>query len=676
MAHSLRALRIPRPHVAFDPAAAAGYARDRRDDLQRAWHDDPRRVMWLALWAPFWVGSDAPRPAMWGEIAADPGAIPPTPAGAWLAARIDRVTRQFRVAWMAGSILRGITLALLVLAGWSLLAILGFVGLPGWTAVVAVLGLGALVGAVHGWLVRPDRLLVAHMLDHTFGLEERIVTAFDRQADVSYLSRLQLADAANTLEEILTEVPRTTFFPIREAALCLVAAGALVTALLANVPQRPIDPVGTSPVAAFVPASERLAVRESPLPQQQVADEPTADRESLAEMQQQAREAQSAREDLATIGQALEDNPITQPAAESIANGDYAAAADSLRSAAESASQMPQGQRDSLADNLDAAADQVAETNPDLAQAARDAADALREGGPAAEEALESLADQIDNTGNQAQAPGGSPNLDESQPGGSDGTSEGQGEQGNESGSNEGNQSGNQQGEDGVASDPGEGADAAPGVQNAEQEQSNAPSQGSEGSAEEGAGSGSESGGQEPQDGQSGGAGTDQGGSGATSPEGESAGEQQGTTGAPDEETNASQGSGAGTGQTGANDQSGDSSVESPSDPQQSDPEAEVPQNGEAGDPPPSREDRGEEDDGTGTGSAGSSSIELEGSSDENIPSGGTSGSASLGSGSGSSTSSGDQGQGEVGVAGPDSNRVPDSLRDVVQDFFDGQEQP
>ena len=47
--------------------------------------------------------------------------------------------------------------------------------------------------------------------------------------------------------------------PVREAALCLVALGALVTTMLANVPQEPIDPMGPSPVPGFVPASDRLA---------------------------------------------------------------------------------------------------------------------------------------------------------------------------------------------------------------------------------------------------------------------------------------------------------------------------------------------------------------------------------------------------------------------------------
>jgi hypothetical protein len=78
--------------------------------------------------------------------------------------------------------------------------------------------------------------------------------------------------------------------------------------------------------------------------------------------------------------------------------------------------------------------------------------------------------------------------------------------------------------------------------------------------------------------------------------------------------------------------------------------------------------------DSTGSNSGGSTNLELQGTSGQGIPTGGDSGSSSLGSGSGSSTASGDQSQGDVGVAGPDSNRVPESLRDVVKDFFEGPE--
>ncbi len=665
MASRLPSFHVPSIDVGATPTRIADATGRGWASVRAAWRRDPVAFAWLALWSPFWIASDAPAPGLPGTRR-DGGVAPPTAAGAAIVERIDVVSRRFWISWFAGSIFRGVTLGLLLLATWSLIAALGPLTLPAWWTVTAVIVGGAVLGALHGWLLRPDRLMVARMLDHTFHLDERIVTAFDRDSDTSYVSRLQLADAANTLNDILQEIPRSSFVPVREAALCLVALGALVTTMLANVPQEPIDPMGSSPVPGFVPASDRLAVQEQPLPQTSRPQEPQSEA-SLVEMQEQAQRAQSAREDLAAIGAALQDNPLTQPAADSIANGSYAQAVDQLRGASSSVGTMPQEQRDALADNLDAAAGQLDETNPELAQAARDAADSLREGGPEAEQALNDLADQIDRAGEQAQQPGSSStNLDESQPGDAQGESEGK--EGSQSGSGENQQGGEQEQSSGEGTDPGEGSDAAPGVTNSNDESASS-SQG----GESGEGSASEQGGDAPQDGESSsGSSTNADSSGAGSDSEGQSGQQGEQTGAPDEETSASQGGGAGTGQSGANDQT-EPGGQGPnaSDTQDADPDAEVPQEGEAGDPPPSREDRGEEDDGTGSSSNSGESMELEGTSDENVPAGNNSGTSSLGSGSGSSTSSGDQGQGEIGVAGPDSNRVPENLRDIVQDYFD-----
>jgi len=670
MAHRLRPLRVPTIGIPERSDRLVAATHRRWAAIEAAWRRDPVAFAWLALWMPFWIASDAPPPAM-PRTARTRGATPPTAAGDVIAAKLDTVTRRFWVSWFAGSIFRGITLGLLVLAAWSLIAVFGPLSIPGWWTVSAVLAGGIVLGAVHGWFLRPDRLMVARMLDHTFGLDERIVTALDRESETSYVSRLQLADAANTLNEVLADVPRSTYVPVREAALCLVAIGALVTAMLANVPQKAIDPIGSSPVPGFVPASDRLAVQEQSLPQTSPPQQPQSEA-SLTQIQEDAQEAQSAREDLATLGEALQDNPLTQPAADSIATGSYSQAADQLREASSSVGTMPQAQRDSLADDLEAAADELEETNPELAQAARDAAGALREGGPEAEQALDSLADEIDQEAEQAGQQGGSsPNLDESSAGESEGDSEGQGQEAGQPGSGEGDQGEDPQQGSSEGTDPGQGSDAAPGVTDSSEQGEVSSAQGEGG----GEGSAVEQGGDAPQEGDasSGGGSESESSSAGDSPGGEQ-GNQGSQSGAPDEETNSSQGSGAGTGQSGANDQN--EGGQGPADPQDSepDPDAEVPGAGEAGDPPSSRDDRGEADDGTGSAQNGGSSLTLEGTSDENVPAGNESGTSSLGSGGGSSTSSGSQGQGEVGVAGPDSNRVPENVRDVVQDFFNGQQ--
>ncbi|MBA3275961.1 MAG: hypothetical protein H0T72_09210 [Chloroflexia bacterium] len=683
MAQSILRPRSVRLRPRWSVDAGARQIRLSGERIRDAYRRDPRLFFWKLLWLPFWLGGDAPSPALPVTRSATSGNLPADPAGAYLTTRIDRVTRRFGIAWFAGSLLRGLTLALFVLTVWVALAVISGVPLPGWLAISILLSMGVVLGGVYGWLARPDRLMVARMLDRTFDLRERIVTAFDRSIDAgSHVSRLQLADAANTFDEIVTEVPRSAFLPVREAALCLITAGALVTVLLAWVPHAGIAAIAESPVPQFVPASERLAAREQVTPVPPVAEAPVAERATIAEIQERGRESQSAREDLARIGDALRDHALTQPAAESIASGDYAAAADSLRSASESAGAMSQEGREALAEDLEGAAQDVSEENSELAQAANDAASALREGGPEGEAALGQLADQVEETSAGVESQEDlARDLEQAQTGSGDPSSASEGSQGEQPGSEQSSSGEGQSGGEQPASDPGEGSSAQPGVSNQPQESSESSSStgGAEGASEEGGGSSSasEGAGEQPGEGQPGDASGDPSSAGSGSAADGSGADQQGLQGAPDDETSASQGSGAGAGQSGANDQNtSDQSVDSPSQPEEKlGAESEVAGAGEAGEPPPSRADRGEEDDGTGTTPGGSASLELQGTSDSGVQTGGDSGSSSLGSGSGSTTASGDEAQGEVGLAGPDSNRAPDDLRDVVRDFFEGPEE-
>jgi hypothetical protein len=652
-----------------DVAASLRRRWDRQVLLARR---DPRLFVWSILWLPFRIASDAPAPDLPSRRARASRAAFTDPAGAYLAARVDHTVRAFGRAWLAGSLLRGLTLALLVITLWAMLAVIGIAGLPGWTAVIGIMVVGLGIGAFYGWCIRPDRMMVASMMDHTFALRERIVSAFDRPADAGHVSRLQLADAANTFDDIMTDIPRSTFLPVREAAICLIVAGALVTMLLAYIPHHAIAAVAESPVPQFVPASERLAAPESPIPPEQPPDQAPSDSASIAQIQERSRESQSTQDDLSRLGKALEGHAITQPAASAIANGDYAAAAESLRAASKAAATASQAERDALADDLEAAAQEISESNPELAQAANDAADALREGGPEAESALADLADQVDQSREKVQSPDDmARDLDEAQTGSSD-PSQGQGEESEASQSQSGDQQ--QPSNQDNASDPGEGSAAKPGVSNQEQE----PSDSDSSSDEPSAGNGNEPGdpSSSPPEGGDGSSTDAQPGEGSDPSSSDSAqngsSSQQPMEGAPDEETDASQGSGAGTGQSNANDQTtNDGSNDDATDPSELTPAADEPGNGEAGDPPPSREDRGEDDDSRGTDSESATTLELEGTSSEGIDTGGDSGSSSLGSGTGTSTANGDQAQTSVGVAGPDSNRVPDSLRDVVKDYFE-----
>ncbi len=641
-----------------------------------AFRRDPLHATWLLLWFPFWIGSVAPPPRRSWKHAERFSATPQDEAGRYLASRLDRLTRRFGVSWMIGSILRGVVVAFAALIVWAMLAALDMASLPSIRAAIVLVAVCVAFGAIHGWFIWPSRTMVTHMLDRTFWLNERMVTAFERPASDSRLSRIQLADAANTFDEVAPGISRSTWLPVREIILCLLFAGGLLVFLLAGISQRGVASLEAAPVPQFLVASERLVAREQPVVEQPpLTDTPAEQQASIADIQQRGRTTQETREDLSLLAEALESYPLTQPAAEAISSGEYAEAADLLRSAADSVESMDQAARNALADDLDQAAREMSETNPELAQQAQETADALREGGPGASDAVRDLADQVEETGEQVESQESlSQELDEATSN-SSGSSQG-GEEGSGSESGQGGTGGDQgTGEQGTGTDPGEGVEAQPGVSSQEQpsEGGSASGETSEGASEEGAGAGSSEGGE----GQQSEPGNGGDGTGADS-SGDSSGSQgssQDLSGAPDDETNSSQGSGAGTGQSNANDQSEGGTVDNPNEVEE-DPNAEIPSQGEAGDPPPSRSDRGEEDDGRGTNTGGDQSLQLQGTSDQGVQSGGQSGTSSTGDGGDSSTASGDMVSDDPGIAGPDSNRVPPTLRDVVRGYFESPEEP
>lgn len=662
---------------------------------------DPRLFLWQAGWIPIWLGSNGPAPRPWqrGQVTRRAAlAADASGAGEFIQANLDRLAFRLWLSLLSGSILRGLWLALLVVAGWVLLATVRPVGLPPALALVALAGLGAVIGGAYGLLHPIHPSTVAVMLDRTFGLDERLTTASGQTAeghgtDVTgaILPRLQLADAANALGEVTHELPRAVFFPVREVIALLVVAMALLTGLFGYVPDQPVPSIADAPVPRFVPASERLANPEAG--ERPLANSPEQPAPSSSDIQQQAQTAQQAREDLGVLGEALEDHPITQAASEAIAAGDYGAASEMIRSAASQAPAASQEEREALADDLDAAADQVAPTNPDLADSSREAADDLRQGGTQSQEGLEGLADTVDKTagavapedpaaqgpesGEQGTAGGARPGAT-----GQESESGGDAQQEQESGTDQGSSSSSSQPQQpaGEAGDPGEGVAAEPGVANEEMQEPEAGGEeagemsgaSSSGQSQSGAGSapdpeatdggsGSDQAGQEPAPGE-----------GASAEGGDPAPDagSQGLIGAPDDETSASQGSGAGTGQSGANDEPrGEQEGGGPTIAGGGE-AAEPPAVGEAGDPPPGNGGSDGAAGEVGNVSGGTNDLQLQGTSDQGVRTGGTSGSSSTGSGAGSGAASGDQVQQQVGVAGPDANRIPDGMQDVVEDFF------
>lgn len=668
-----------------------------RDRMIRRALQDRRLFAWQALWLPYWLGSDRPAPSLPAgrHVTNLSGRSPASGAEAYVDHTINGLVRQFRASWIAGSVLRGAWLSLLFWLGWMLLAIAGMASTPSpvGIAICALLLVG--LGVVEGVLNRPTAPMVAAMLDRTFLLQERLTTACDvigmgssHPEEQRSVPRLQMADAANALGDVRSLLRWRHLIPVREIMGVLILGMALLTAIFAYIPDRRLPGISESPVPAFVPASQRLS--DPKMADQGAVSPPNVENRAptVAEVQEQARASQASREDLAAIGKALENNPTTRPAAEAIANGDSAAAADAIRSAANSAPGMSQEERNALADELAEAAEQVSSEHPELAEASREAAEGLRKGGAESTEGLGGLADEVEQTGagvvSQEQL---ETNLREAQAGAGTGKEAGSPGEEQENGNQQSAESAGEAGNAGDAalSDPGEGVAAEPGVANPDQggtEPNPGSASGGQGGqapgsqGQEGTGSAPEGGAGQPSQDPSGegaapsGSASGESGAESSSENGQPGGASQGQSGRPAEETNASQGSGAGTGQTGANDSAqGEQTGEAPP-PERSAPEAEVPQNGAASDRPPSGSGQPGEPGNSGSVSGGSTSLVLEGTSDNGVRTGSDSGSSSLGSGSGAGTASGDQVQGEVGVAGPDSNRVPEDQRDIVEDYF------
>ncbi len=675
---------IYRPRTAGSRLDPGQILRDLRSGGRKAarlaiitFRQDPVWALWLLAWLPFWIGSVAPPPRLSWRRPDTPAAPLDQPAGAHLTARIDRLTRTFGTSWFIGSMCRGLAIGLAAITTWAAIAAVTSLTPPSLPTAVVIVLVGLAIGAVYGWLIWPSRAQTLRMLDQTFSLRERMVSAFERSHAPSRISRIQLADAANKFDEIAPEIPRSSWIPVREVVLCLLLAGALITIILMGMSSRQVAALNPAPVPQFLLASERMAVREQPVQSPPVSEAPTDNQASIADIQERGRTSQQAREDLDTLGEALEPHAITKPAADAIANENYDEGASLLRNAAESASTMDQAEREAMADDLDQAADQMSDQNPALSQATRDAANALREGGPSAEDALSSLANEVEASGDKVesqesisqeldQATGANrstANQNQSESPG-EGNQEGDTQQANQSTGNE--QSGTQPG-----SDPGEGAEANPGVVN--QQESNdanaASSQQSGESSEPGSGSAASDEGSGNSPAEQGDA-TNGQASNASQSEG-SSGQQSSTTGTEGDPSQASQGGGSGSSKTSNQESSDDSqSASSGNSPQEKPEDAEEPGVGKAGDPP---EGDGQGDDNTGTGatSSGNTSLQLQGTSDQSVQSGGSSGTASTGSGSDSTTASGDLPANNPGEAGPDSNRVPASLRDIVREYFD-----
>jgi hypothetical protein len=631
---------------------------------------DKGRV-WREFWRPYWAWSDAPPPEMATADAPIPGQI--GLAGEAVVTGIDRIRRNLWISHAAVFICRGVWLGLLVA---SVLMLIDLLSGPVFNPRLAgALGVTLVAGGVIlAALSKPGRRRTAQMLDRSFRLHERLTTALDdlglgvpEPGGRAPLIYLQMADAANAVAMLRADHRLRPAFPVRELALIVIFALLLTVLAFARGLGGGLPALATARVPVFTPAIERP---EPPQPTEADVAAAAAPPTVQEVLERQDRSAQ-ARRDLQQLASALSDHAATSQAAADISAGDYTAASEQLRQAAQQTANLSPEAKQALAEDLRTASEGMDPATNGLQEATQGAAQGLEQDPAAANEGMRGLADAVEQAGqdvvSQSDLASEMRNARQAQPAQSGASNEGSrgqapGEQGDPS-SNSAQSSAS-------SSDPGAGADASAGSEGGNEGGAQEPQSGESGSQSEGnqaggqqAGAGESGSGQAPGEGAAGGPGENSAG-GQGSPGDEAAAGAEGTG---DSET-ARPGGGAGTGQ----------SSEQPQELGGASTSATENQAGETA-AAPNVTEASSDGDGGGEGLTGGPQtgnlerVALPSSDgDQGVQTSPDGGSALPGSGAGVTAGSGFATQGDVGEAGPDSNRVPPQHRDTVERYFGG----
>ena len=629
-------------------------------------HLSVRHLLWLVLWSPWWVGNDMPPLGSPRRTQPPMIDVPVSSAGAWLLDQLDDLRFRFGLTWALALALRGAWLGGVAGIAWVVLVQVSALPSPTVYQLLPLILGGAALGLALRLFHRPTYRHVAQMLDTTFALRSRITTAvtglrFDDSRSGG-MHELQLADAANALGRCRSRISREQWLPVREIFLVCIVAMILLFLLIARPPEGEVAPVSATGIPGFVPISERLAEAE----QQQAQAPEIPDAASLEEIEDISRDSNQARQDLDAIGEALVGSSVTAPASDAIADGDYAEANHLLRDSSNEVMQLPQTQRQQLANDLDDASERVSEENLELSEAARDAADDVRSGED--DGALEQLGEQIEETGESVISQDGSESQLSETSSETSGASEGSSDGGEQSGAPSEPQAGQGDSSSGAPQpgDPGSGMEARGGVDPGSEGDGPGEGDGSQGQGGENPGQGADApAGTSDEIGGEGQRSSDSGDGQAPGAAGDAS--QAGESG---EEDGGAQGSGAGGGSR-ETDDAGDASDSDTGSGSDLDNEDQAPEagEGEAGDPPPGG-DGGDADSTTTDVPDTDASITLQGSGDDRVRSGSNIGSSSVGSGGGVGAASGDSAGGTSGSAGPDPNAVPETWRQLVEDYF------
>ncbi len=647
-----------------------------------------RLLLWRILWFPFWFGGELPAP--WLPDRADRAPLPDAPAARELTRALDGINR--RIWWnnLLAAIARGLWLPF---ALGSIVTIIQIIRGKDWNPerFIWIWAITVPLAVLLAWLMKPDRARVATMLDQTFHLRDRMTTAMEllhrpgpAGGERAPLPYLQLADSANVAIGLKADPRFRLHLPSREISLAIMTGLLLMALLFLRGVGGGLPALGESQVPPFVPAAERRTAAA-----QESTTDPNQRPPTVQEVQASAELSHDAQAALNSLADALDDNALTQPAADAIRAGDYETAAQILRDVAAQAGNLPQESRDDLAAALDQAAEAMGETSPALSNAASQASDSLQQGGEAAQSGMQDLGDAVELAGESVvpqevladqmqQAEQAAAN----QPNGADAAQAPNQSSGQQSGSSQGdpnpsNQTSGEPGDPGSTSNS-SGADARPGepnqgdqsAQSGEQESSSDAMPGSQSQSGSQAPAGDQSQSGEATDGsgqqaasesESGGESQGQGQSGATDPEAQAA-----TTGGGEQsisESSQSQGAGA-SGSSQQTPSAGEQNSEGAGAASEQTPGAVPTGTSVAAAPTPSSA-------GAAPTTAPNSSVALDDQGGgESIQLGGGGSASSLGSGAGVMVSGGDATQEPVATAGPQSNRVPDDYKTIVENYF------
>ena len=367
------------------------------------------RFLWEALWLPYWLGSTMPPPALPARRVS-PATSERTPRLLQELDALRTIIWRQRTSILA---LRSLWLALAVLDAWLLLRVVaqrqpGFG--PFLLLALVLLAFGAFLVAT----TQPSRGQLARTLDRSFGLRERVATAYEiaeRESRIGGVRALQVLEATRVTRKVGGTSVFQRRLPVREIVPLVLLAILGVVLLIALIVQRGGGLAGPGNRAgqANGPSSSAGNTQQNaqgtqpgsapgnqsgqgPQPGNQPGGQPSA----------------QGRQDLAALAGALQQNGATQAAGNQIANGDYPGAAQSLRDVGQQASQMPAQQRSDLASDLRETAGKVGD--PQLAQDLIAAANALEQPNAAgAQRALDQVANDVDRLG-QGDGPSGQGN--------------------------------------------------------------------------------------------------------------------------------------------------------------------------------------------------------------------------------------------------------------------------